>query len=223
MCSKYIFPVSVDPRAAAYGFEHGDKVSGRRRTLVEAMPGSQVPILFETEDLGTVARRTELAHWGLVRPRSKRFIPKSQPITVRAETVATSEFTRETFALRRCILPANGHFEWRPSEIGNEQYFIQIPGTGAALAGIYEMWRPLNSSGYPRGRWRASVAVLTREQNDALGEKSWRAPIPLAPRFHNAWLSSEKTKADGALELLEDAREFNAHNMVVHRSILVSR
>ncbi|MET1085601.1 MAG: SOS response-associated peptidase family protein [Arthrobacter sp.] len=223
MCSKYIFSVSGDPRASANDFEHGDEVSGRRRTLVEAIPGSQVPILFETEDSGTVVRRTELAHWGLVRPWSTRFIPKSQPITVRAETVATSEFTRETFALRRCILPANGHFEWRPSEVGNEQYFIQILGTGAALAGIYERWRPLNPSGYPRGRWRTSVAVLTKEQNDGLGEKSWRAPIPLAPQFHNAWLSSEKTKADGAFELIEDAREFNAHNMVVRRSIPVSR
>jgi putative SOS response-associated peptidase YedK len=85
------------------------------------------------------------------------------------------------------------------------------------------MWRQLSPSGYPRGRWRASVAELTMEQNDALGEKSWRTPIPLAPQFRNAWLSSKETKADDALELLEDAREFNAHNMVVHRSILVSR
>jgi putative SOS response-associated peptidase YedK len=125
--------------------------------------------------------------------------------------------------MRRCILPANGHFEWRPSEVGNEQYFIQILGSGAALAGIYEMWRPVNPSGYQRGRWRTSVAVLTKEQNDALGKKSWRAPIPLAPQLNNAWLSSEKTKADAALELIEDAREFNSRNMVVCRSYPVNR
>lgn len=212
MCSKYIYPVSVDPRAYGHDVEHRDALSGRRRTLVEAIPGSKVPILLNTEDSGTVVQRTALAHWGLVRPWSKRFIPKSQPITVRAETVAMSEFTRETFAMRRCLLPTKGHFEWRPSKAGNEQYFIQILRTGVALAGIYEMWRPLNSSGHPSGRWRTSVAILTKDQNVPLGEKTWRAPIPLAPQFHNAWLSSEKTKTDRALELIEDAREFNAHN-----------
>jgi hypothetical protein len=119
MCRKYIFPVSVDPRAAANGFEHGDEVSGRRRTLIEAMPGSQVPILFETEGLGTVAKWTELAHWGLVRPWSKRFIRKSQPITVRAETVATSGFTRET--LRFASLHPAGERPFRMETFGGRQ------------------------------------------------------------------------------------------------------
>jgi putative SOS response-associated peptidase YedK len=128
-------------------------------------------------------RALRVARWGLV-PSWATAKRKGGPlINARRETVATAPAFRAAFARRRCLVPADGYYEWQPSGAGKQAWFLTSrDGTPLAMAGLYEVRRD------DAGPTLWTSTVLTTSAPDDVGEIHDRTPL-LVPREHWArWL-----------------------------------
>lgn len=144
-----------------------------------------------------IERQLRLLDWGLVPSWSK---PPLRPmINARAETLTVKPSFRAAAARRRCLVPANGYFEWQapaPGARGKQPWFLSA-GEGdpvVAFAGIYEAWR--DPQGGPDAPWLLTCAIITRSAPDALGEIHDRMPVVVPPQLWDAWLDPRATGRD---------------------------
>ena len=121
-----------------------------------------------------------LLRWGLIPSWSadgKAFI------NARAETLEQRAAFHESFRLRRCLIPADGFFEWR--RLGREKrpfYFHSSTDSLFTFAGIWDCWRT-------RDQMVVSCAIITTSANELVGELHNRMPAILPPEVHEAWLN----------------------------------
>lgn len=135
-------------------------------------------------------RKGRFLQWGFV-PRWAK-TPSRPMINARAETLLDKPMFRASAAARRCIVPANGYFEWHQHPRANTKipYFLSASPSDPllAFAGIYEAWRnPLVPLG-EEGAWLLTFAILTRAAPDELGRIHDRMPLILPPDMWNEWL-----------------------------------
>jgi len=150
-------------------------------------------------------RQLRVVRWGLVPSWAKDPSMGSRLINARTETVADKPAFRTAFARRRCLLPADGYYEWYAGQ--NSQNRQDPPGPGAprgaakqpfyihpkdggvlAMAGIYEFWRAPDADPGDPGAWLWTCAVLTTEAEDSLGRIHDRMPLFVEPARYGAWL-----------------------------------
>lgn len=125
--------------------------------------------------------------WGF-RPRRVEDGPR--PINARAETVATSRYFRSAFVHRRCIVLADGWFEWRKTEQGKQPHYITLTEDAAQdilmVAGI---WEPMVDGG-------ACCAIITEPANDQLAHIHDRQPLILDAQCRWDWLDPGLSERD---------------------------
>ena len=135
-------------------------------------------------------------------------------INARMETVAEKPAYRRAFERRRAILPADGYFEWYPTEQltkagkpRKQPYFIRPADGGVlAMAGLYEIWRDPDKADDDPTRFLWTCTVLTTSAEDSLGHIHDRMPLMLAPERYDAWLDPRPpTTRDDLLALLVPA------------------
>ncbi len=165
-----------------------------------------------TTDAGP-ERQLRVLSWGLVPFWAKDPKVGSRMINARMETVADKPAYRRAFERRRAILPADGYYEWYPTEQltasgkpRKQPYFIRPTDGGVlAMAGLYEIWRdPAKAEDDPT-RFRWTCTVLTTSAEDSLGHIHDRMPLMLARERYDAWLDPRRTATDDLLALLEPA------------------
>jgi putative SOS response-associated peptidase YedK len=144
-----------------------------------------------------VVRQLRPMRWGLVPSWAKRLSVGSRMINARVETVAEKPAYRRAFAERRCLLPADGFYEWERierSEAGaskarKQPYFIRPEdGEVMAMAGLYEFWRDPDVADDAPGGWWTTCTILTTEATDAAGRIHPRMPLAVAPDDWSTWL-----------------------------------
>ncbi|MCC6438161.1 MAG: SOS response-associated peptidase [Acidimicrobiales bacterium] len=157
-------------------------------------PTSEVYVVY---DDGRV-RRLDAFRWGLVPPWAKDLSVGARMINARAETVATTNAFRKAFAHRRCIVPADGFYEWTkvPGHKRKQPWYIHRPdGEPYAFAGLWERWRP-----GPAEPWMLSCTIITGAANEKMAELHDRMPIVLPPDRWSQWLDpATDTELVGAL------------------------
>ncbi|MGI8888537.1 MAG: SOS response-associated peptidase [Nocardioidaceae bacterium] len=147
-------------------------------------------------------RRLAVVRWGLVPSWAKDTGIGSRLINARVETLADKPAFRRAFAKRRCLLPADGYFEWYPTEQVNargkpvkQPFFIRPADHGVlAMAGLYEIWR---NEAVPRDHDDAfvwSACVITTSAEDSLGQIHDRMPMLVEPQGYDAWLDASVTE-----------------------------
>lgn len=163
-------------------------------------PTKPVPMIL-TRDV----RELHVARWGLVPSWAKDPAIGSRMINARVETVHEKPAFRRAFARRRCLLPADGYYEWYTREEGGKQPFFIRPSDGSmlAMAGLYEFWRP--SKDAPEEEWLLSCTVITTEASDDVGRIHERMPMLVEPERFGAWLDPELTAPDDVRSLLVPA------------------
>lgn len=158
-------------------------------------------------------RQLRVLRWGLVPSWAKDPSIGNRMINARMETVAEKPAYRKSFAARRCLLPADGYFEWYPTsertragKPRKQPFFIRPRGGGAlAMAGLYEIWRDPTRDEDDPDRFRWTCTVLTTRAEDDLGHIHDRMPLMVGPGRWAAWLDPRSSGTDDLLGLLVPA------------------
>ncbi len=140
---------------------------------------------------GEIQRQLRTARWGLVPSWAKDRSIGTRMINARWENAASKPAFRSAFARRRCLVPADGYFEWytpriegSPGRPRKQPFFIhRSDGRDLALAGLYEFWRP-----GPDEQWLVTVSVLTTDAVGPLAAIHDRMPVVVDVRDFGAWL-----------------------------------
>lgn len=179
MCGRYTL-ATIDPAAARARFPLGESVEIRRRYNIA--PGDDV-LAVTTDREG--APRGELLQWGLVPPWAKN--PGRRPINARAETVAERPSFRTAFTRFRCLIPADGFYEWRAAPDSRKEAF-HISWSAEelfAFAGIWSVWRRPEDDHQVR-----SCAILTTGPNASVAPLHDRMPVILPRQAEGLWLDA---------------------------------
>ncbi|MFF5973944.1 SOS response-associated peptidase [Streptomyces sp. NPDC012769] len=143
-----------------------------------------------------VRRELRALRWGLVPAWAKDPKVGSRMINARVETVHEKPAYRRAFAKRRCLLPADGFYEWEQvkdettRKTRKQPYFIHpADGQVMAMAGLYEYWRnPDVVSDDDPDAWLLTCTIITTEATDAAGRVHPRMPLTVGSAHYDAWL-----------------------------------
>jgi putative SOS response-associated peptidase YedK len=156
------------------------------------------------------SRELRVVRWGLVPSWAKDISIGSRMINARAETVSEKPAFRKAFSSRRCLLPADGYYEWQARAAGTkgpkQPYFICRPDHGVlAFAGVYELWRDRAIAEDDPAAWLWTTAIITTTAPDELGEIHDRMPMVIDPASWADWLDPANTDATDVRALLAPA------------------
>jgi len=127
-------------------------------------------------------------HWGLVPFWAKDTGMGSRLINARAETLATKPSFKNAFKLRRCLIPAEGFYEWKTEKAGKQLIYLTLPDSRPfAFAGIWERWEdPANAHAI-----YLSCAIITTAASRSVAPVHHRMPVILDPGAYTTWLNPE--------------------------------
>lgn len=199
MCGRYSLRASPDEL-----LEHFD--------LLTAPAWEPRYNIAPTQESGVVRRgstgRREwaLLQWGLIPHDTPDAATGARLINARSETVQTKPSFRWAFAHSRCLVPADGFYEWRRLPGGRRQpvHFRTTSGSLFAFAGLWDRWADRS------GREVETFTILTTSPNAAVEPVHDRMPVLLPPEAYDLWLQPDAT----AGELLDVARPYPAAEMV---------
>jgi putative SOS response-associated peptidase YedK len=120
--------------------------------------------------------------------------PEGRPINAKAESVSSLQTFRDAYALRRCIVPVDGFFEWRAirGARAKQPYAIAMKdGSPFGLAGLWENWKHPTT-----GEWERTFAVITVPSNELVAQIHNRMPAILEARSYDRWLGLEPDPHD---------------------------
>lgn len=159
----------------------------------------------------SAGRSLSVMKWGLIPSWAKDPSIGSRMINARVETVAEKPAYKRAFASRRCILPADGYYEWYVEEQSGakprkQPFFIRrVDGSSLAMAGIYEVWRDPSKSEDDPSALLITTSVITTSATDDVGRIHDRMPQTIAPENWAQWLDPEMKDPSLALSLLTPA------------------
>ncbi|MDQ3486030.1 MAG: SOS response-associated peptidase [Actinomycetota bacterium] len=159
-------------------------------------------------------RRLAAVRWGLVPSWAKDMGIGSRMINARVETLAERPAFKRAFAKRRCLLPADGYYEWYPTQQHTakgkplkQPFFIRPRDGGVlAMAGLYEIWRnPDVADADGDGAFLWTATVITTAAEDDLGRIHDRMPMLVEPGRYTCWLDPTVNDSDELATLLVPA------------------
>ncbi|MCH6161027.1 SOS response-associated peptidase [Streptomyces marispadix] len=210
MCGRYASTRSPEDLAELFDVDHWEQEQAPAPNYNVA-PTDDVWAVLEAVDreTGVVERQLRPLRWGLVPFFAKSPKTGAKMINARMETAHEKPAYRRAFAKRRCLLPADGFYEWQTVPASGSRkaykqpYFISPEnGEVMALAGLYEIWRdPERDKDDPEAWWR-TCTILTTEATDAAGRIHPRMPLAIAPADQSSWLDPAHEDPDELRELL---------------------
>ncbi len=205
MCGRYTLKTPIDVLA-----EHFE---------VEEYPASLTPSYNIAPTQGVVAvmedddkRKLEIFHWGLIPSWAKDPAIGNKMINARAETVSEKPSFRSAFKRRRCLIVADGFYEWQKTDNGKQPYYIRMKdSTPFAFAGLWETWQ--------NGEEIRSCTIITTDANDLMGEIHHRMPVILPPENYGVWLDPGFEEKEALSDLLKPYRSEEMEAYPVSRRV----
>ena len=148
-------------------------------------------------------RELSLMRWGLIPSWSRDSSGAARMINARAETAATKPAFRDALKSRRCLIPADGFYEWVRTGKAKQPYCFEVnEGKMFAFAGIWDRWKN------PSGHWIKTCSILTTTPNAVTSAVHDRMPVILDPASYDLWLDPGMKDVGAASDLLKplDAR-----------------
>lgn len=135
-------------------------------------------------------RQLTTLRWGLVPSWSKTGTGGARLINARRETVAEKPSFRRALAVRRCLLPAVGYYEWYPASsdggrLRKQPVFLRPAAGPFVMAGLYEFWRDPE---HPADEWLRTCTIITTQAADSIGHVHDRMPVRVPAERWDAWL-----------------------------------
>lgn len=197
MCGRFVSAADLDAVAAYFDTPLPSFDAPRSYNVA---PTTDIVAVVGSDD----ARRIETFRWGLVPPWSKDPAKGPTLFNARSETAATKNSFRGAFKRRRCIVPADGFYEWPRAPKGTPRgdrplphYITRTDGAMLAMAGVWERWSPPDdpADDAPRNVLH-SAAVLTTAANGFMAPIHDRMPVLLERSSWDAWLDPSNDDAD---------------------------
>lgn len=189
MCGRFAFYSPSEATAALFGVQSSLTVEPRYNVA----PTQFIAAIREDDEK---ERELVMLRWGLVPSWAKDPAIGNRMINARAETVAEKPSFRTAFRKRRCLVLADGFYEWRKEGEQKTPYFISLAdGSPFAFAGLWERWQSRESDESIQ-----STAIITTSANEFLAQIHHRMPVVLQAENANRWLQ-------GDMALLEEVTE----------------
>lgn len=178
MCGRFTLRSSPDVLAEQFDIDAFEPYAARYNIA----PTQPVFAVIRADD----RRVGHFLRWGLLPSWAKDPRIGSPMINARAETVAEKPSFRAAFRRRRCLIPADGYYEWAATPAGKQAWFIHRPDDACfAFAGLWEHWEH-------DGTVIESCAILTCAANARLSAIHDRMPVVIEPADYTLWLASEQ-------------------------------
>jgi len=208
MCGRYVAATPPDQLAELFGVT--DIRAGDLGPHWNVAPTMDVYAVAEGSD---GERRLGAFRWGLVPWFSKGPAGAAKMINARAETVAEKPSFRRALERRRCVLPADGFYEWlRTGKEKLPHLFAAADGSVLGLAGLWEVWRPEDE---PDAEPLRTCTIVTTTANATMAPIHNRMPVVLPPDAWAGWLDRAVTRAADVVGLLVPAPE----GLLVRRAV----
>jgi putative SOS response-associated peptidase YedK len=179
MCGRYTLATSEAALQAEFGL---DEIPADYRPRYNIAPSQEVLAVIRDGD----RLRAGWLRWGLIPFWAKDPSIGNRMINARAETLATKPAFRQAFERRRCLIIADGFYEWQAEGAVKVPYWIHREGRRPfAFAGLWDRWRP------PEGEPIVSCAIVTTRATEALRPIHERMPVILPPGARERWLDPD--------------------------------
>lgn len=190
MCGR--FTITIDLEEIIEYFEIA-RVEGPYKPLYNAAPTQEIPVVT-----GPNPRKLSFFHWGLIPYWAKEKSIGTRLINARAETLAQKPSFRQSYARKRCLIVADGFYEWKKSGRTKLPHRIVLKnGSPFAMAGLWDSWSlPGNPPLY-------SCTIITTEANNLLAPLHNRMPVILRPEDYRSWLDPAPQAPDSLNHLLK--------------------
>ena len=163
-------------------------------------PTHEVPAVIRYEDNNKLGK----LHWGLVPSWAKDLSATGKLINARIETVAEKPSFKNAFKKRRCIILADGFYEWQKTEKTKQPWYFRLPsGKPFGFAGLWEVWK----SG--EGQKYSSCTILTTLASVSVKHVHDRMPVILRPDIISDWLNPNSHDVNQLKEILNDGKMEN--------------
>ncbi len=165
-------------------------------------PGQLIPAIVYQDGV-----RLRLFHWGLVPFWAKDKTIAKRLINARVETAAEKPSFRNAFKTRRCLIPADGFYEWQKQANFKQPWYIcHVSGEPLFLAGLWETWKSSDNQEF------YSCTILTTAASESISAIHSRMPVILNSEAHHAWLDPTYHDIPGLKTLIDNhhIREFQS-------------
>ncbi len=198
MCSRYKLTTPTSVIVEDFGIRSGRPNLEPRYNIA---PTQTAPIVRATPS----GRQIAMVRWGLIPAWARDSKMAASTINARAETVAEKPTFRDAFRQRRCLVPADGFYEWKSEAGGKQPYmFRRADGGVMAFAGLWERWEKEDDV-------IESFTIIVTSANALVTDIHDRMPVILAPAQFELWLSGNTAEAGALLQ------PFDAAQMSVER------
>jgi putative SOS response-associated peptidase YedK len=203
MCGRYRLT-----RAEKMAQYFDAEFTGELRPRYNIAPTQPVPVVRATDS----GRVLSSMRWGLI-PSWAKDASLSQ-INARSETILDKPAFKESAERRRCLIPADGFYEWRRTSNTKQPFHFGMKDDSLfAFAGVWDRWTS------PEGRMVESCAILTTAPNELLKDVHDRMPVILHPNHYHAWLTASQLKSHHFAHILlpydpEEMRRYPVSSLV---------
>jgi len=191
MCGRFTFFTDPDDLQEAFGLSAPPPAELTPRYNIA--PSQPVAVVANH-----AARKIELFQWGLIPSWAKDPKIGYKMINARGETLAEKPSFRTALKKRRCLVLADGFYEWKREGKSKTPMYIQLKdGQPFAFAGLWEVWKS------PDDKLIRTCTIITTEPNALLKKIHDRMPVVLPPKAYDLWLSPDELPAEKTLPLLK--------------------
>ena len=194
MCGRYTQTQTPERVATQFDLSEVPELSPRYNIA----PTQGIPIVRET----AAGRDLQMVHWGLIPSWAKDPKMGARMINARAETAAEKPSFRTAMRRRRCLVVADGFYEWQRTAKGKQPFFFYVPDAEGgrspiAFAGLWETWESAEGEVIP------SATILTTAANDRVQTVHDRMPVILPAEHYARWLDPDCQQSAKVTDLLQ--------------------
>lgn len=188
MCGRFALKAPSSQLATRFGLDHVVELAPRYNIA----PGTDIPTIRHSPE---GKRVMHLLRWGLVPHWAKDPSIGAKLSNARGETLTDKPSFRDSFKRRRCLVPADGFYEWKTEGRLKQPYFFSLKtGEPFALGGLWESWR------MPDGNVLRTCCLITTGPNEIMLPVHDRMPVIVAPNDYEAWLTGESAEAQDLIK-----------------------
>ncbi|MEI2397820.1 SOS response-associated peptidase [Paenibacillus sp. FSL R7-0297] len=204
MCGRFTITVTLEELITHYLID--DSKLATLKPNYNVAPMHNVPAVIASDE----GKRLGELRWGLVPFWAKDDKIGSKMINARAETVSEKPAFKRLLKSKRCIIPADGFYEWKKDGTSKQPYRILMSdGSLFSFAGLYDTWED------PEGKKLSTCTIITTTPNSLMEDIHDRMPVILRPEDEADWLGRDNDDVESLLKLLKpyDAAKMRAYKV----------